>query len=759
MSGVFDLDESGAAALDERARMNPLDPKTVIPAWAGSGEAAKGLMSASAAAGRALTMAGAVQPIGWDFAVSTITGKQSTRLQEAYFRDVVDEIGNSAVDYWKPDAAQMGSAAKVLNVGASVAGSLPQLIGAPALFLGGQALDPATEVVRQGGGTGTALGVGGVNLAANAVGMRLPASFGTGLVTQMATGAASNVAVGAVADAGTAAILNAGGMGQMAQTFDWSDPFARGLDLVMGAAFGYKGSLDAARVPAAQRDAVLAANNNDHATRRSMPGEPLDPAAERQHIADLNTALEQLAAGQPVDVTSQPGNFALRPEAGGAPDLAGYEAMLVALESGGRADARAPTSSATGLHQFTDSTWLATVQKAAPAWAEGLGRAELLAMRTDPAKSAQMERALRAENAAALEANGVPADPFNLYAAHHFGAKAGVKFAKAADDVPMEQLLSAQQIEANPYLRGKTKGQALAEWHGRAQRAGVEVPRAGAAEDAVPDLLADLPPPRTAADSGQVIDDRIALLENLSSTDRMSRQAIEALRTEDQQLVSQMRTQERRQAAGVIPADPRAGLSEADLSTITARRAEIRQTIERHNAAMGYENQLSDLRRRLDNIDSDRALMALAERLRPSPAQRRTAARVAEPAQPGRPEAVVGTDAPPVPAARAVAPEQSGGDVPARSTEAPRPPTTEESSAVARDSSALAQQQGPLADLQRLQDTTPTAMLVDGFDADAAPRYVSVADAVAEITAARAQAEREASAYSAAVSCFLRLGT
>lgn len=481
---IFALDTNGSRALDEEARANPLRLEDLpTPAWKGAGSAFKGLLRPGADAGRALMIAGAVVPIFDDWLTGAITGKPTDSSKDWYFRNVVDDTANSAIDYWTPGPGEMGSASKALNVGATVLGTLPQIFGTPELFLGQSALSPATEVVRQGGDVDTAAIVGGVNLAANAIGMKLPAAWGTSLQARLATGAGSNLGLGVIADAVSATALRADDMGDMAAGYDWSDPTARGLDLLMGLAFGYKAHVDAPKaMTGGQRDAVLTARNSDHLHRQTMPGEPVTPRAQAQHANTLSSAIEQVLRGEAVNVADaiNPADFILRPElrpeSPSAPPGDVYGQMLVALESGGRADARAPTSSATGLHQFTNGTWLRTVRGAAPAWAEGLTDAQVLAERTNPERSAEMEAALRANNAAALTRAGVDAsDPFNLYAMHHFGEGKGVAFAKAAGDTPMVSILTKGQIDANPYLRGLTKDQAIANWTERAQQAGVDM--------------------------------------------------------------------------------------------------------------------------------------------------------------------------------------------------------------------------------------------------------------------------------------------
>lgn len=317
MSGLFDLDADGARAVDEQARLNPLDPSQLTPgAWDGGLDALKGFLRPSAAAGRTLLTLGAVDPIARDAVVSAVSGERTTAFTDRYF-GAVDDVGTSAVDYWTPDPAAMGSAAKAINVVGNVAGSVPQMFGAPALFLAQSGTDPAVELVQEGVDAETAMAVGGVNLGVNALGMRLPAAWGTTLTTRVATGAGANVALGVGADAASGAALEAGGYERQAEGFDASDPYARGLDLLMGAAFGWKANVDAPKLMTpTQRDAVLVAKNHDSAQRRTLPGEPVAPGAVNAHRDALAMSIEKVLRGEPVDVSAaiRAEDFMLRPE-------------------------------------------------------------------------------------------------------------------------------------------------------------------------------------------------------------------------------------------------------------------------------------------------------------------------------------------------------------------------------------------------------------------------------------------------------------
>ena len=136
------------------------------------------------------------------------------------------------------------------------------------------------------------------------------------------------------------------------------------------------------------------------------------------------------------------------------------------LESGLDPAAKARTSSAAGLYQFVDATWLATLDRHGAA--HGLGwaadaidggkrvdpamRAGIMALRFDPAAAATMAGELAADNRAALTAaTGRDPNPTELYLAHFLGAEGATRFLRAeqADATASAAALMPQAAAAN----------------------------------------------------------------------------------------------------------------------------------------------------------------------------------------------------------------------------------------------------------------------------------------------------------------------
>ena len=126
------------------------------------------------------------------------------------------------------------------------------------------------------------------------------------------------------------------------------------------------------------------------------------------------------------------------------------------VESGLNPNARARTSSATGLYQFLDQTWLSTVDKHGAA--NGLGwaanaiergangryhvsdpavRRQIMDLRRNPEAASAMAAAFAGDNQAHLESRlGRPMQSVDLYMAHFLGAGGATRFLRAHDANP-----------------------------------------------------------------------------------------------------------------------------------------------------------------------------------------------------------------------------------------------------------------------------------------------------------------------------------
>ncbi len=138
------------------------------------------------------------------------------------------------------------------------------------------------------------------------------------------------------------------------------------------------------------------------------------------------------------------------------------------VESGLDPNAKASTSSATGLFQFIDDTWMNMVRRHGPR--HGLAeqarrieagnvsaaeRADILKLRKDPALSTRMAAEFAAENARALKAAGTErVGATELYLAHFLGAGGAVKFMEGLRERPSAAAASAlpRAAESNPSI-------------------------------------------------------------------------------------------------------------------------------------------------------------------------------------------------------------------------------------------------------------------------------------------------------------------
>ncbi|QXN72163.1 tape measure protein [Rhodobacter phage RcRios] len=148
-------------------------------------------------------------------------------------------------------------------------------------------------------------------------------------------------------------------------------------------------------------------------------------------------------------------------------NLSSFVNKVVGVESGGDPTARNQNSTATGLGQFIESTWLEMFRRYFPDRAATMSEAAILALREDAAMSRQMVELYAQQNARVLEGAGLAVNEASLYLAHFLGPDGAVKVLSASATTPISELLGSDQINANrSILEGQTAGQVV-QWAAR----------------------------------------------------------------------------------------------------------------------------------------------------------------------------------------------------------------------------------------------------------------------------------------------------
>lgn len=230
------------------------------------------------------------------------------------------------------------------------------------------------------------------------------------------------------------------------------------------------------RMTDAERGAINALRR-DAATQSGNPFVP-DGAGTEAHYKLLGETLQGIINDSPAYVpkTRPPASARLRGSTSISTAVTGdafatVKARIGVVESGGSATARNPRSSAMGLYQFTDKTWLAYYK--ARFGSQGLSDAAIIAKKGDTGLQNTLMDDLMADNAKALQDAGFAVDPGNLYLAHFAGRQGAADLLRADPSAPAWSVLGNGKakgnivIDANPFLRDMTAGEVIAWAHGK----------------------------------------------------------------------------------------------------------------------------------------------------------------------------------------------------------------------------------------------------------------------------------------------------
>jgi hypothetical protein len=156
------------------------------------------------------------------------------------------------------------------------------------------------------------------------------------------------------------------------------------------------------------------------------------------------------------------GYFSQRDELSGATAVSTLVERIIAVESNGDPNAKNSRSSATGLGQFLDETWLDLVRAYRPDLARGRSARETLDLRREPKLAREITMRFVERNIAILRQRGLPVTAGTLYLAHFAGSAGAVGLLSASDDSDAALVIAnadttgrtkrARLIKANPFL-------------------------------------------------------------------------------------------------------------------------------------------------------------------------------------------------------------------------------------------------------------------------------------------------------------------
>ena len=126
---------------------------------------------------------------------------------------------------------------------------------------------------------------------------------------------------------------------------------------------------------------------------------------------------------------------------------------IIGVESGGKASAKNPASTATGLGQFLEGTWKDVMKTHFPERIKGLSEPEILELRKDPNLARQAVTAYRGDLQKALRKAELPITDTTVYLTYFLGPGDGVKLLKTNPNTPVKNILKPEVINSNPPLQ------------------------------------------------------------------------------------------------------------------------------------------------------------------------------------------------------------------------------------------------------------------------------------------------------------------
>jgi hypothetical protein len=152
---------------------------------------------------------------------------------------------------------------------------------------------------------------------------------------------------------------------------------------------------------------------------------------------------------------------------------------IITVESNGDQKAKNKRSSAMGLGQFLDQTWLDLIRVHRPDLAKGRSQEAVLELRRDETIAREMTALFMEKNAEILKKGGLPVTPATLYLAHFAGAAGAIAILSAVENADAASIMAGADatgrttreviVKANPFLRNFTVAD-LRSWADRRMR-------------------------------------------------------------------------------------------------------------------------------------------------------------------------------------------------------------------------------------------------------------------------------------------------
>lgn len=307
MSALFALDQKGADELELQALNNDAQDLSASPKyWSGLGKSIglavpRSFANIARAGQAALESTGSTIARGeaLDSAMQRNASLEEIKQiadPEQYKITYDNDLVRNAVDYWTPNANEVGHGSQI--AGSLIEGGIQLTIGLgnPTLLAASQGVQTKEDLQKQGVDSTTATEAGLISSAAAIAGVKVPI-VGSGLATRLLSGAVGNAAVGTASRAAESKVLS--DYPDIAQSPTLS---TLSEDALMGLLFGGVHHAFSPKLKPSDIDAIQSIRNAKHFQEATTPGEPLNVAAEVGHQTALGTALDQLSKGEKVEV-------------------------------------------------------------------------------------------------------------------------------------------------------------------------------------------------------------------------------------------------------------------------------------------------------------------------------------------------------------------------------------------------------------------------------------------------------------------------